>query len=204
VGDATRVYFIDVLADAIGILQDGGTPFLVIGSIATSAYFAEPWDSASDIDFLMTESDAARAIDLFASRGYSVHVRDPEWIYKAAKPNVTIDLIFRANGHVEMGAEPFERAITKEFEGLALPVPSPEDMAIHNLLVDSEEKQGHWYTAVRFLRIIDDWRYLVRRGAELTPQRTLALLLYARDAGLRVPDDAIGSLIPLGAEQRPA
>lgn len=190
-GDATRAYFLSVFAEALDILDANAIPHLVIGSIANVVHLGDPWEPRSDIDLLVTQQDAARCLELFGSHGYATHVRDPDWIYKVAKPNMTIDLIFKSADHIALDREILDRAEVKQFEGLQLRVPSVEDMAVHYVLMDTDERPGFWYDAMRYLRAVEDWKYLTDRGRQLAPTKFLAALLYAQAIGITIPDDPV-------------
>lgn len=190
-GDATRLYFLGVFSETLELLEANEIDYLVIGSIANAVHFGDSWEPSSDIDLLVSQEDAARCIELFAAHGYATHVRDPDWIYKVAKPNVTIDLIFKSADRIEMGPEILARSHVRLFEGLMLRVPSVEDMAVHFVLMDTDERRGHWYDAMRYLRAVEDWDYLIARGRQLAPRKFLAALLYAQEIGITIPDDPI-------------
>ena len=121
-------------------------------------------------------------------------MRDPSWIFKVAKPNVTIDLIFRSEGRTEMGAEILQRAEMKAFEGLTVRVPSVEDMSVHEILMDTDERPGHWHGAMTYLKHVRDWDYLIERARCLAPRKVLAALLYADDVGVTIPHGALRAL----------
>jgi putative nucleotidyltransferase-like protein len=191
VGDATRVYFLGVFSETLEILESNDIAHLVIGSIANVVHFGDAWEPRSDIDLLVSQDDAGRCLEIFPAHGYATHVRDPSWIYKIAKPNVTIDLIFKSADRIEMGPDILERSELRQFEGLTLRVPSVEDMAVHFVLMDTDERQGHWYDAMRYFRVVTDWEYLINRGRQLAPRKFLAALLYAQEIGIKIPDDPI-------------
>lgn len=193
-GDATEKYFLAVLEETLTILADNDVEHLVIGSIANTAHLQNGWKPGSDIDFLVTERDAERCITVFPSYGYSTHVRDPYWIFKAAKPNVTIDLIFRASNRVELDDEMLAASTTRPFERFELRVPAVEDMALMFILLDSDERQGYWYDAMDYLRLVDDWDYLVHRAKRYGPRKMLSALLYAGESHIAVPESAIAAL----------
>src|SRR5688572_3842204 len=193
-GDATRTYFLRIFEETLTILKDASIPHLLIGSIAEAIHFSEEWDPASDIDLLVTEQDAARCLELFPEHGYATHVRDSRWISKIAKPNVTIDLIFRSADHVKLDDEIYGRGLDRAFEDIPVRVPSVEDMSILNLLLDSPERPGYVYTAMRYLERVEDWDYLADRGRRYAPEKVLGGLLLARDAGVEVPDVVAKSL----------
>jgi hypothetical protein len=195
VGDATRTYFSKVLGEALDVLREHDIDYLLIGSLAKACQLDDDWDPASDVDLLVTKEGADKALDVFGHFGFATHVREPTWIYKVAKPNVTIDLIFWSAGSIELTDEMLKRSSCERFEGVDVRVPCVEDMALLYVMLDSEERQGYWYDAMRYFRSVTDWEYLVQRGRGLSPAKLLSALLYARETGLRVPGFAVDSLL---------
>lgn len=57
--------------------------------------------------------------------------------------------------------------------------------------MDTDERRGHWYDAMRYLRAVEDWRYLTDRGRALAPRKFLAALLYAQEIGITIPEDPL-------------
>jgi hypothetical protein len=201
-GDATEKYFLAVFEETLTILHDHDIEHLVIGSIANSAHLGSRWDSASDIDVLVTKAGADRCLEIFPRYGYAQHVRDTYWIYKMAKPNVTIDLIFKASGRVELDDQMLDAATELSFEDLKVRAPAPEDMALLFILLDTDERQGYWYDAMKYLRIVEDWDYLLNRAERYGPRKVLSALLYAAESHIPIPDRAIEVL--LGLSEMPA
>jgi hypothetical protein len=196
-GGATRDFYVDVLAEALSLLSARGADHLVIGGLASRALLSMPLSEAEDVDVLVRPDDAGALLEAFARQGYATSRPDERWIYKAAMPDVTIDLIFRAGERIELDDEHLSHSTTVELEGIPLPVPAPEDLAVMKAVFDGQNRQGRWYGALDLLRHFSiDWDYLVRRGHELAPARVLSLLLYASEDGVDVPDSAIGQLVP--------
>jgi hypothetical protein len=196
-GDATEKYFLAVLDETLTILHDNDIEHLVIGSVANTAHLGDHWEAGSDIDFLISKADAERCLEIFPTYGYATHVRDTYWIYKAAKPNVTIDLIFKASSRVELDDEMLAASVTRPFERFELRVPAVEDMALLFVLLDTDDRQGYWYDAMRYLRIVDDWDYFLARAERYGPRKMLSALLYAAESHIEVPERAIEVLLGL-------
>jgi hypothetical protein len=194
-GGATREFFLEVLRDALRILEAARADHLVIGSLATGALLRRGLDASDDVDVLIRARDAERLLDTFSGEGYATHRRDERWIYKVARPDVTIDLIFRAGEVIELDEEHLKRATTADLAGVPLPVPAPEDLAVMKAVFDGEDRRGRFYEALSILRACPiDWDYLVERGREQAPRRTLALLAFAADDGIDVPDGIVARL----------
>ena len=184
-----------MLTEALAILDADGADHLVIGGLATRALLSEPMDEADDVDVFIRAGDAEPLLDRFSSDGYAVYRRDRRWIYKVAKPDVTIDLIFRAGEKIELDERHLGRSSIIDLEGVAVPVPAPEDLAVMKAVFDGEDRQGRWYGAVRLLKDLPiDWDYLAARGEMYAPRRVLSLVLYAADEGISAPDRTLARL----------
>lgn len=194
-GDATRNYFLSVFEETLSILEQHDVPHLVVGSVANSAYLRVGWEPASDVDILVTKEDADRCLEIFPTYGYAKHIRDPSWIYKVGMPNMTIDIIFKASRIVELDDEMFSASTVQSFERFDIRVPSIEDMALLFVLLDTDERQGYWYDAMKYLRRIHDWDYLVKRGERYASRKLLSALLYAAESNIDVPERAIDALL---------
>jgi hypothetical protein len=198
VGGATRDYYLEVLHDTIRILDDAGADHLVIGGLATRGFLDMPLSPAEDVDVLIRPEDADGLLDRFSAERYATHRLDEKWIYKAAKPDVTVDLIFRAGEVIRLDEVHLARSTTIEMDGVTLPVPAPEDLIVMKAVFDADDRQGRWYGAISLLHhLAIDWIYLAERGAAYAPRRVLSMLLYATDLGIRVPNEAISRLAPL-------
>jgi hypothetical protein len=198
VGGATRDFYLEVLRDAIRLFEDADTDHLVIGGLATRGFLDMRLNLAEDIDVLIRQEDADALVDRFSVDGYSTHLRDEGWIYKAAKPDVTVDLIFRAGERIRLDDVHLARSRTIQIEGVTLPVPAPEDLIVMKAVFDADDRQGRWYGAISLLRHLPiDWDYLAERGAMFAPRRVLSLLLYVVDLGIPVPDEAVSRLVPV-------
>ncbi|MGH8946342.1 MAG: hypothetical protein ACRDVL_09340, partial [Acidimicrobiia bacterium] len=126
--------------------------------------------------------------------GYAVHVHDPSWIFKVAKPNVTVDLIFVSAERIELDEGMVRHSVERGFEGLAMRVPSVEDMTMLSVAIDSELRQGYWYDAMRYLKLVRDWEYLLGRAEAVAAAKMLGALLYALDSGIDVPGTVLDRL----------
>jgi predicted nucleotidyltransferase len=194
-GGATRAFYLEVLEDCLRILRDAGADHLVIGSAAVRSLLGRPLDHSEDVDVFIRERDAERLLGVFAREGYATHRRDERWIYKVARPDVTFDLIFEQSEFIPLDDEHLRRADRLDVEGISLPVPSAEDLAVMRAAFDGDERRGRWYDALALFRSFDiDWDYVVDRGAAHAPRRVLAALLYATDAGVDVPKEALARL----------
>lgn len=203
-GGATREFYLKVVREALGVLEGAAADHLVIGSMAVRALLGKPLSEAEDVDVLIRVEDAERLLDAFSTEGYTTYRRDERWIYKAARPNVTVDLIFRAGESIRLDDDHLARSTTAEIDGISLPVPAPEDLVVMKAVFDAEDRQGAWYDALSILRRFPvDWDYLAERALAHGPRRLLGLLLYASDAGIDVPDRAVSILVPEATATKP-
>jgi hypothetical protein len=196
VGGATRAFYLEVLGEALDIIGDAGADHLVMGGVAERIHFGRPLSPTEDVDVLVRPGDAEPLLDRFADRGYTTHRRDDSWIFKAARPDVTIDLIFRAGETIELDDQHLARSRAAERDGTSLRIPAPEDLTVMKAVFDSPDRDGNWYTAVEILRRLPiDWDYLGERGTRHAPRRVLSLLLYVADLGVDVPAELVRRLV---------
>lgn len=194
-GAATEAYWVSVLGEALGVLRARGCPHLVIGSIATAVYLGNEWSPTQDIDLFVPKGEAEGLLEAFRDKGYAVYRKEPDWLFKVARPNVTIDLIFVAADTIELDDELLSRAVTADFKGVPIRIPSREDLLTMKAITDTLERQGHWYECLQLLQDGPmDWAYLEWRALASNPERMLAFLLYARTAGVDVPGHTVKAL----------
>ncbi|HVF52749.1 MAG TPA: nucleotidyltransferase [Actinomycetota bacterium] len=181
-----------VLHESIPILESNDIPYVVIGGIATSKW-GKP-AAVKDLDYFVTKEDAERALKLLGSAGYKTEMTFPDWLYKAFKGPVMIDLIFAVKKKLHLDDEIVARAVEHELFGQKLKVVGPEDLVISLAVADSPDTP-YWDNALSVLANTTqlDWEYLVRR-ADAAPQRMLGLLLYARSDGSPVPTAPMNEL----------
>lgn len=195
VGGATFDFYLQVLRETVGIIRSAEAEHLVIGGIAERVHFGRPLSPTEDIDVLIRRQDAEPLLEQFAERGFATHVRDATWIFKAARPDVTVDLIFRAGETIELDERQLARSRIAERDGVALRIPAPEDVVVMKAVFDAPGRGANWYTAVELLRRLPiDWDYLCERGEMHGRRRTLSLALYVADLGIEVPESAIARL----------
>lgn len=181
-----------VLEDAVRAVDSAGLPFLVLGGIASSLVGRPRW--THDIDLLTMPNDARAALQALDAAGFKTEETDPVWIYKAFKEDVMVDLIFMITGGIYLDAEMLGHAIEREYEGLLIRIPSPEDQVLIKAMVHAEETSRHWFDALAILgRNEMDWEYLMRRS-RLGIRRLLSLLIYAQSSDILVPSWVIRRL----------
>ena len=184
--------FVEVLAQAVGALEEAGVAYLVIGGVAGAVY-GQPL-RPTDIDVFVRPHQAAPALAALRAAGFATHETAPHWLFKAYRRGVVIDVIFCSSGDIYLDDEMFERAEVRSFRGVRLRLISPEDLVVLKALAHSEPTSRYWFDAVDVLRrSAIDWEYLFRR-ARHGPRRLLSLMAYAQSAGIEVPVDVLRRL----------
>ena len=183
-----------VLKDATQILDDEVVPYLAIGTIATTSMGYD--EACSDIDLLVARDDAERALKALGARGYETTRSEPDWLYKAVKDRVLVDLIFRVGdgNEIEADDEMFRRARRREIKGQSVCVVAPEDFMVMQAISNKVEAQDYWYKGLKAASCEGiDWDYVAHR-AKASPTRVLSLLIYARSDGVKVPKAVLDEL----------
>ncbi len=190
-----------VLAETARLLGDTDIPYLFMGGIASTTMGRERW--THDIDVFVRPEDARRTLELLADAGFDTRIHFPEWLYKAIKREVLVDIIFRSTGDIYLDEEMLRRARVATFQDVRIPVISPEDLVVIKACVHTEAVPRHWHDGIALLARSDlDWDYLVRRALAHAPDRVLSLLCYARSEGMPVPESAIAALLEAGRGDR--
>lgn len=185
--------FLDVLSEAVAVLEQHGVPTLVVGGIASATLGRDRW--THDIDLFVRTEDARRGLAALAEAGFRTQETYPDWLFKGIKHGVLVDLIFCASEEVFLDEEMLTRALTRSFHGRRLRVVPPEDLLVIKVLAYKERTPRHWFDALGLVAARDlDWPYLLRRAAG-RERRVLSLLVYAQADGLPVPDAVIRALI---------
>ena len=189
---AAEAGFAAVLREAVDTVEKAGFPFLVLGGLASSLVGRPRW--THDIDFLVRPDDARQVLEALRAADFTTEETDPVWIYKAFKNEVLVDIIFMVTGGIYLDDEMLSRSVERDYDGLRLRIPSPEDQIVIKAIVHSEETSRHWFDALAILgRAELDWDYLLHRG-RVGARRLLALLIYAQSSDLLVPTRVIRRL----------
>lgn len=181
------------LAETVSTLRGADVQFVVFGGLSTAA-FARP-RVTDDIDVFVRPDTAKRALDALADAGFHTEVTDPNWIFKAYRHGVLVDIIFRSTGDLYVDEEMLRRADEQEHLDVLVPLVSPEDLLVIKAVAASEDSPHHWHDALAVIaRCRLDWDYLLRRARQSGPRRVLSLLLYAESNDLAVPAEVIEDL----------
>lgn len=124
---------------AAAVLRDNEIPFVLAGGLAVYARGGPPTEH--DVDFLLREQDAERALDLLTAAGFRAE-RPPEgWLYKAFSADGSmIDLIFAPNGKPERVQAFIDRADEIEVFAITMPVMTVTDVLVTKLLALKEHE----------------------------------------------------------------
>jgi predicted nucleotidyltransferase len=192
-GDLDKEQLVSVLRQSVEALNKSEIPHLVLGGVV-EALAGRP-RFTHDIDFLVKGEHAREALAALQDAGFVTDETEPQWLFKAVKDGVLVDIIFRASGDVMLDDEMLERADTRSFEGVEVRAIPLEDFIIIKALAHKEHTGRHWYDALALVANRDiDWDYLVRRSVRRGPHRILSLLFYAKSSDIAVPDRVIEEL----------
>jgi predicted nucleotidyltransferase len=185
--------FLRVLGDASAALEAEGVDYLLMGGVGSAAVGRPRW--THDIDFFVRPEDARQVLDALESAGFTTTETYPDWLFKAFKDDVLVDIIFKSAGGIYLDDEMLTRSSLGDFKGQKVRLIAPEDLIVIKAVVSDEHIPRHWYDAlglISFCRL--DWDYLVRRATQFGARRVLSLLLYAQSNDLVVPAGSIKEL----------
>jgi predicted nucleotidyltransferase len=184
--------FLDAYGRAVGALERGQVPYMLIGGLASAVYGRPRW--THDVDLFVKPEDARGALDKLADAGFVTEETNPHWIYKAWKDGAVIDLIFCVTGDIYVDDGMLARSRVAAFKGRSARVVPPEDLVVIKAVVHDEPSARHWHDALGIIAATElDWDYLLRR-AQHGARRVLSLLVYAQSNDLVVPERAIQEL----------
>lgn len=182
-----------VLGDTIDALDRADVPYVFMGGIGATTHGRPRW--THDIDVFVRPEDAGRALRALADAGFRTEETYPDWLYKAFKHDVMVDVIFKSLGGILLDEEMLDRAAEEEVMGLKARVMAPEDLLVIKAIVHDEHMPRHWHDALAIVSRCDlDWDYVVHRARRHGARRVLALMLYAQSNDLVVPSTAIRAL----------
>jgi hypothetical protein len=148
-------------------LRDAAIPFALAGGLAVYARGGPPTEH--DVDFLIRDEDAERAIAALTDAGFRTEAPPEGWLYKLYDQNeAMIDLIFAPNNKPEVVSEMLDRATELEVYAITLPVMTVTDVLQTKLLTLKEHEVD--YESVleiaRTCREQIDWDALRERTSE--------------------------------------
>ena len=191
-GDVEQTTVLQVLGEVRDVLEAVSVPYMFIGGLALSVY-GRP-KPIQDLDLMVKHEDAEKAIRALQDAGFETKDPPEQWLMKAAKEGVLVDVITRSEGDLYVDDEMIERSLTKNHKGQQVRLVSPEDLLVMKAIAHEEDTAHYWHDAMTLIVGVDlDWEYVVRR-ARHGAKRLLSLLIYAQSSDLFVPDDAINDL----------
>jgi predicted nucleotidyltransferase len=183
-----------VLDETVEVLRDAEVSFLVMGGLATSV-LGRP-RRVTDIDLFVRDPDVEPALSALAAAGFDTIVVSPNWLAKAFKHDVLVDVISRSTHDITLTDEIVEHAVEIDVEGRRLSSVSPEDLIVMKAVATDEDTPRYWHDALSLLGRADlDWGYLVHRARKHGARRVLSLLFFAQSIDLLVPDEAVSELL---------
>jgi hypothetical protein len=196
--------FVALLDQALAALRGGGIHPLVIGGVATAVLAREPKEpKLREIELFLFPDDAERSVSLLATQGVSVGEPRRGWLHEVERDGYSVRLHYRQPGDVYVDDDMLARAVDGDFEGVSVPLISPEDLTVLKALAHGEDRPAEWWDALALLQRPGlDWDYLVTRARQYGAQRVLSLLCYGRSLVLPVPDQALGALFAFLEERR--
>ena len=152
----------EALKKAAGALRKADIPFALGGGLAVWARGGA--DTAHDLDLMVTEDDAERALAALETEGMRIERPAEDWLYKAYDGDVLIDLIFRPTG-VPITDEVLERAEEREVNAVRMKVLPVEDVLVTKLLALGEHELDYdpVLELARTLREQIDWEQVRSR-----------------------------------------
>lgn len=184
--------FLRVLRAAVEAMESSGTTYVLIGGIA-SAVLGRP-RVTRDIDLFVRAEDFKPAVDALAEAHFDTREPELDWLYKAEKEGIQVDLIFKSSGDIYLDDEMAERAVELDYKGVPIRLVPAEDLLVTKALSHDEETPQYWHDALAVIAANDlDWDYVIRR-ARHGARRVLSLLVYAQGDDLVVPDDVVRRL----------
>jgi len=141
-GDEQFEQILGAMKVAAATLRDADIPFALAGGLAVYARGGPPTDH--DVDFVLRQEDADRALELLGEAGFRSE-RPPEgWLYKVYDENDSlIDLIFAPNGRPERVAAILDRATVLEVYAITMPVMTATDVLESKLRTLKEHEASY-------------------------------------------------------------
>jgi hypothetical protein len=127
---------------AAATLRDAGIPFALAGGLAVYARGGPPTEH--DVDFLIRQEDADRAVELLGDAGFRSEHPPEGWLYKVYDENDSmIDLIFAPNSRPERVQSILDRATELEVYAITMPVMTATDVLESKLRTLKEHEANY-------------------------------------------------------------
>ena len=150
---------------AAAVLRDNDVDHMLGGGLAIWARGGPPTDH--DVDLLLREEDADRALDALGDAGFRTEKPPEHWLYKAWDDTNLVDLVFHPAGG-PIGDQHFARAEEMEVSAHRLLVASIDDVLVAKLLAISEQDPDFRVVLeiARAVREQVNWRSVARRTSD--------------------------------------
>ncbi|WP_406856303.1 MULTISPECIES: nucleotidyltransferase family protein [unclassified Alsobacter] len=154
-----EAFYIEALTE----LTQLGTPYLLAGTYALSAYtgISRP---TKDLDIFCKAGDYQRILAHFQSIGYAVEIEDERWLGKVYKGQHFFDVIFASsNSTMPVGDSWFEHARQIEVMGLPVRIVGPTELVYSKCFIQLRHRYDGADVAHTILKAHDqiDWRRLL-------------------------------------------
>ncbi|HJR46285.1 MAG TPA: nucleotidyltransferase [Actinomycetota bacterium] len=181
-----------VLGETSDVLDRTGIPYVFIGGLPLSVY-GRP-KPIKDLDVMVRHEDVEKTMQVLADAGFETKDAPEEWLHKAAKDGVLVDVITRSEGDLYLDDELLGRALERDYKGRNVKLVGPEDLLVMKAIAHEEDTPHYWHDAMALIVGVElDWDYIVQR-ARHGAKRLLSLLIYAQSTDLFVPDETIDEL----------
>ena len=164
------------LKKAAAALREAGIPFALGGSLAVWARGGP--ETCNDLDLMVREEDAERALDVLVEAGMRSEHPPEEWLLKAWDGDVLVDLIHHAVG-VPVTESALERADELSVFSVTMRVMVLEDVIVSKLLALCEHELDYepLLAIARSVREQVDWREVMARTSHSPYARAFFALL---------------------------
>ena len=184
--------FVSVLSEAVEAMQRKEVDYVLIGGIA-SAVWGRP-RVTRDIDLFVRAEEIARAMRALEQADFDTKEPELDWLYKASKDGVQLDVIFKSAGDIYLDEEMSARAVESVFKDVEVRLVPAEDLLVMKALSHDEETPQYWYDALAIIATNElDWDYVLSRAGH-GARRLLSLLVYAQSSDLVVPEAVLRRL----------
>jgi predicted nucleotidyltransferase len=171
------------LRKSAAAMRDAGIGYALGGSLAAWARGGP--ESCKDLDFMVREQDAERALEALEAVGMRRERPPEDWLVKAWDGEVLVDLIHHAAG-VPVDNALLERADQMSVLSITMRVLRLEDVITSKLLALTEHQldYGPLLTIVRTVREQLDWEEVRARTSRSPYARAFFSLLRELDLGI--------------------
>src|SRR5215207_2151834 len=147
---------VEALRAAVPALREAEIPFMLGGSMAVWAYGGP--EPTNDLDLMVREEDAERALEALAAAGMRVAHPPEEWLVKAWHDEVLIDLIYGPRG-LPITDDVLARSRVRSLSARRVPVMALEDVLATKLRsLDEHQLDLAWLLQIaRAVREQVDW-----------------------------------------------